>query len=240
MFDPDTLIISYDNQRGEPRGPRKRGIDHHALGLGDCIDCTMCVQVCPTGIDIRDGLQYQCIGCAACIDVCDSVMDKMGYPKGLIRYTTEHAMEGRPTRILRPRIVIYGTILLALTIGLVYAIATRTPVGLDIIRDRNTLYRETSEGLVENVYTLKLINMDDTGHDYRLSVSGLPGLELETGVTRIHVESGEVLNLPVRVRIDPVNLELPANEIFFTIEAVDDPRLKLTQTGRFLGPAGGR
>jgi cytochrome c oxidase accessory protein FixG len=151
MFDKDTLIISYDEARGEPRGSRKRGTDLKKAGLGDCIDCTLCVQVCPTGIDIRDGLQYQCIGCAACIDVCDQVMEKMDYPKGLIRYTTENAMQGRRTHVLRPRTIMYSLLLGLLTFGLIYAITQRMPLELDIIRDRQSLYRETSEGLVENV-----------------------------------------------------------------------------------------
>nr|WP_241546824.1 cytochrome c oxidase accessory protein CcoG [Thiohalobacter thiocyanaticus] len=132
MFDKDTLIISYDEARGEPRGSRKRSDDRAEKGLGDCIDCTLCVQVCPTGIDIRNGLQYQCIGCAACIDACNDVMDKMDYPRGLIRYTTQNRLEGKPVHVLRPRTLVYGLILLALLGGLVYAIATRVPVDLNI------------------------------------------------------------------------------------------------------------
>ncbi len=239
MFDPDTLIISYDEKRGEPRGARKRGADPRSLGLGDCIDCTICVQVCPTGIDIRDGLQYQCIGCAACIDACDDVMDKMGYPKGLIRYTTEHALQGKKSHILRPRILIYGLFLLVLTGGLVYAISHKLPVGLDILRDRNALYRETSMGLVENVYTLKLINMDEKPHHYHLTVSGVPGLQLESHIEDVEVPSGRVIAVPVQVRIDPVNLKSPTNDIEFTLQAVDDPRIRITQSSRFIGPAGG-
>ena len=239
MFDRDTLIISYDDKRGEPRGSRKKSLDHHAAGLGDCVDCTLCVQVCPTGIDIRDGLQYQCIGCAACIDACDEVMSKMSYPKGLIRYTTENALEGRAAHVLRPRIAVYALFLLVLTAGLIYAISQREPIALDIIRDRNILYRETDMGFVENVYTLKLINMDDVTHEYRLSVSGLPGLQLETAQATIKVGSGEVRDFPARVRIDPVNLEQPSTEIAFTLQSLDEPTLQTTQTGRFIGPAAG-
>ncbi len=239
MFDRNTLIISYDEPRGEPRGARKRSLDHRAAGLGDCIDCTLCVQVCPTGIDIRHGLQYQCIGCAACVDVCDQVMEKMNYPKGLIRYTTENAMEGKPAHVLRPRVLLYGALLLALVGGLVYAISQRVPIELDIIRDRNTLYRETDMGLVENVYTLKLINMDNVAHDYRLTVSGLPGLELDGAAGGIHLESGEVRDFPVRVRIDPIHLQRASNEIEFSLEAIDAPDLHTTQVGRFIGPAAG-
>ena len=237
MFDNDTLIIAYDEERGEPRGSRKKGSDPRQAGLGDCVDCTLCVQVCPTGIDIRDGLQYQCIGCAACIDVCDDVMDKMGYPKGLVRYTTEHAMSGVQTDVIRPRTIMYTILLAALTIGLVYAISQRMPLELDIIRDRNTLYRETSQGLVENAYTLKIINMDEQPHRYRLEVSGLEGLQLILPKPLIDVPASEVLNLPASVRVDPIVLQRAANEIEFTITAEDNPQLRRTEIARFLGPA---
>jgi cytochrome c oxidase accessory protein FixG len=239
MFDRDTLIISYDEKRGEPRGARKRSLDHHAAGMGDCVDCTLCVQVCPTGIDIRQGLQYQCIGCAACVDVCDEVMEKMNYPKGLIRYTTENAMEGKVAHVLRPRVIVYGLFLLALAGGLVYSISQRVPIELDIIRDRNTLYRETDMGLVENVYTLKLINMDERPHRFKLTVAGLEGLQLDIAQDVIEVASAEVRNLPVRVRIDPINLKRPSTSITFTIEAQDESGLTTTQSGRFIGPAAG-
>ena len=239
MFDADTLIISYDEKRGEPRGSRKRGVNPRELGLGDCIDCTLCVQVCPTGIDIRDGLQYQCIGCAACIDVCNEVMDKMGYEKGLIRYTTENLMAGKGLHVIRPRTIFYALVLLALSAGLIWSIANRIPVELDIIRDRNSLYRETAMGLVENIYTLKIINKDERPHEYGLTIDGLSGAELDLGRETLRVPAGEVLGLPVRVRIDPVNLKQPSSEIRFTLEAVDDPDIRTTQTGRFLGPVGG-
>jgi cytochrome c oxidase accessory protein FixG len=236
MFDRNTLVISYDEDRGEPRGSRKRDEDHEAKGLGDCIDCTLCKQVCPTGIDIRDGLQYQCIGCAACVDVCDQVMDKMGYPKGLIRYTTENAIEGKGIHILRPRIVIYAVFLLIITAGLIYGLATRMPLELDIIRDRNALYRETTTGLTENVYTLKLINMEEVPHRFELSVSGLEGAKLVARETVVEVSGGEVATIPVRVQVDPVNLESTSSEIAFTVTALDKPELTQTQTARFIGP----
>ncbi len=236
MFDNDTLIISYDENRGEPRGSRKRKADPKAMGLGDCIDCTLCVQVCPTGIDIRNGLQYQCIGCAACIDVCDDVMDKMGYAKGLVRYTTQNALKGTATHIIRPRMLVYGMLIVAITIALIYSMVTRMPLGLDIIRDRNALYRETTEGLVENIYTLKIINMDASPHTYRLRISGLEGLKLINRKGDVSVNSGAVIELPVRVQIDPVNLQRAGSDIQFTLEAVDDPKLKVTETGRFIGP----
>jgi cytochrome c oxidase accessory protein FixG len=240
MFDKDTLIISYDAARGEPRGSRKRGIDPKISGLGDCIDCTLCVQVCPTGIDIRNGLQYECISCSACVDACDEVMDKMGYPKGLVRYTTENALEGKQTKVLRPRVLIYAMILVALFGAVGYSIANRVPVGLDVIRDRNSLYRETADGLVENVYTLKLLNMDDRDHRYRLSVTGLDDLTLKLDHESIEVAAGVVREFSARLQVDPVDLEKPSNEVIFELEAVGSTDLKIRETARFLGPVGAR
>jgi cytochrome c oxidase accessory protein FixG len=236
MFDKDTLVIAYDEKRGEPRGPRKKADDLEAKQLGHCVDCTLCVQVCPTGIDIRDGLQYQCIGCAACVDVCDEVMEKMGYPKGLVRYTTEHTMHGKETKILRPRIIMYTVLLTALFGGLIYAVSQRVLLELDVIRDRMGLYRETSNGLVENVYTLKIINMDEKPHSYTLSAEGLEGLKLELSQPEIMAKSGEVLNFPVSVALDPVVLKRATNEIHFTLTANDDPSLTRTEPARFVGP----
>lgn len=236
MFDKDTLVIAYDENRGESRGPRKRGTDLAEKGLGDCVDCTLCVQVCPTGIDIRDGLQYECIGCAACVDVCDDVMEKMGYEKGLVRYTTEHSMSGKQTKLLRPRIIMYTLLLLVLTVGLVYAVSQRVLLELDITRDRSSLYRETDEGLIDNIYTLKVINMDQKLHQYQLSVSGLEEMRLIMNKPEIFAESGEVVDFPVTVRIDPAVLKRVSNEIEFTLTAKDDPDLTRTEAGRFLGP----
>lgn len=236
MFDKDTLIISYDQGRGEARGPRKKSVDPKALKLGDCVDCTICVQVCPTGIDIRDGLQYQCIGCAACVDACDDVMEKMDYPKGLIRYTTENAVNGKKTHVLRPRVMIYGIILLILLSAVVYGMAVRIPLDLDVIRDRNTLFRETSEGLVENVYTLKLLNKDRVEHRYTLSVSGLEGVILKMDDPDLAVPAGEVKEVSVRLQADPFDLDSISSDVYFTLSAQDDGSLTVEKEARFVGP----
>jgi cytochrome c oxidase accessory protein FixG len=236
MFDKDTLLIAYDEKRGENRGARKKGADPKELGLGDCIDCKLCVQVCPTGIDIRDGLQYQCIGCAACVDVCDDVMEKVGQPKGLVKYTTENELNGIKTHLLRPRIVVYAALLVIICAALVYSIATRTPLELDIIRDRNALYIETDDGMIENVYTLKIINMSNDAQTYRLSVSGIQDLLLENTAGDVTVASGAVADVPVRVQADPDNLKTASSKINFTLESLTSPDISLTQTGRFLGP----
>ena len=236
MFDKDTLIISYDDKRGESRGARKKSVDPKEKGLGDCVDCTLCVQVCPTGIDIRDGLQYQCIGCAACADVCDDVMDKMGYEKGLVRYTTQNRIDGKETHMLRPRIVIYAALLILISLTLVYSIATRIPLELDIIRDRNSLYRETVDGLVENIYTLKLINMDTKEHSYQLRADGLKEMVFIQPESEIKIKSGEVINLAVRIQIDPVNLKKTSSEVTFSLKATDQANLAVTEKARFIGP----
>jgi len=236
MFDKDTLIISYLPERGEPRGSRKRGADPRALELGDCIDCTLCVQVCPTGIDIRNGLQYECIACSACIDACDDVMDKMGYEKGLIKYTTEHAMTGGKTHILRPRMVVYAVLLLVVMGIFAYSLGTRTSLGLDVIRDRNRLFRETDQGLIENVYTLKILNMDNVAHRYTLSVAGIPGLELHTDMSEIKVMAGDIMELPVRLRADEAELTARSSKIVFELIAADHPELAVREEARFLGP----
>jgi cytochrome c oxidase accessory protein FixG len=234
MFDKDTMIIAYDEKRGESRGGRKRKTDYKAQGLGDCINCTMCVQVCPTGIDIRDGLQYQCISCSACVDVCDEIMDKMKYPRGLIRYTTENALNGKPTHILRPRIFVYGGILLAIFIGVSIAISTRVLVQLDVIRDRNSLFIETEHGLIENVYKLRVMNIDNQPHVYDVTVTGIEGLQFFQD-RAIEVEPGSVITLPVRLVADPQNLLKRSMTITFQLTARDNSALTITEEARFLG-----
>ncbi|MDH3338527.1 MAG: cytochrome c oxidase accessory protein CcoG [Gammaproteobacteria bacterium] len=235
MFDKDTLIISYDEKRGEPRGGRKRSIDRNNEGLGDCIDCTLCVQVCPTGIDIRDGLQYDCIACAACIDACDSIMDKMDYPRGLVRYTTEHALTGKTTRVLRPRMFVYAAVLLILGTALITSMVTRTPVILDVIRDRNALFRELSGDMIENSYTLKLINQSNHARNFRLAIDGVPGLTLDGVANEITVAGGDVLSLPVRARTRRSNAYGIMN-ITFSATAADDESVFVIEDSRFLGP----
>ena len=236
MFDDDTLVISYDQGRGEPRGSRQRGSDLTDSGKGDCIDCTMCVQVCPTGIDIREGMQYQCIACAACIDVCDQVMDKMNYDPGLIRYTSHNAIEGKPARILRPRVLIYFLGLIVLAGAMVTSLAQRTPLAMDVIRDRNALYRELAVGMVENVYTLKLINMDTRDLYVRVSLDGTAALTLVSLVAGIAVPAGEVVTVPAVIRADPADLEQASTAFRFVLQTVDRFAWRIEEEARFLAP----
>ena len=237
MFDRDTLIISYDEARGEPRGGRKKKDDPAELGLGDCVSCTLCVQVCPTGIDIRDGLQYECIACAACIDVCDQVMDKMGYDRGLIRYTTENALSGKPSKVLRPRIFIYATLLIAVLVGIFVSLSNKTPLRADLIRDRNTLYREVDNGLVENIYKLKLINQDRVAHQYRVTIPDYPQIQIQVFPDPV-LQPGQVGEFSFTLTA-PADLGAGSMKIEVLFEAVDNPEIKRLTESRLLLPAGG-
>jgi len=235
MFDQDTLIVSYDPRRGEKRGPRKKDADYKAQGLGDCIDCKMCVQVCPTGIDIRDGLQIECIGCAACIDACDDIMDKMNYPKGLISYTTEHNLSGRKTHLLRPRLIGYAVALVAMIGLFAWAVATRPLVELDVLKDR-VLFRENERGYIENVYTLKIMNKAQRDMTYVITADGLDGLVYE-GKREVRALAGEVYSFPVELSIAPEKLPSSANNIVFHVQSADDPSIKNDADSRFIGPS---
>jgi cytochrome c oxidase accessory protein FixG len=226
MFDRDTLIVSYDAARGEPRGSRGRQVDFAAAGLGSCVDCTLCVQVCPTGIDIRAGLQYECIGCAACVDVCDSVMDKMNYPRGLIRFTTQNALAqagaGRDfilRRLLRPRVLVYAGILLALVAGLMFSLAQRVPLKVDVVRDRAALSRIVAGGRLENVYRLQVMNATERPQRYRISAEGLPGLSLASD-GEVQVGAAESRWVAVRLQVPYGSVEPGSHPIRFDIAAV--------------------
>jgi cytochrome c oxidase accessory protein FixG len=235
MFDKDTLIIAYDADRGESRGHRKKSTDTKEADLGDCIDCKLCVNVCPTGIDIRDGLQMECIACAACIDACDQVMEKMDYSKGLIRYTTEHKDEGRPSRILRPRVVIYCMIFFGLVGLLAWSLYNRIPLELDIIRDRNRLYVQNVDGDIENVYKLRILNLDQAQHDYKITIQGIVGIRiLQSPFVRI--DAGEVATVPVRAVVKSEQLKQAKNTITFSIVSTDGSDISVIENARFIGP----
>jgi len=240
MFDKDTLIVTYDAERGEPRGARSRKADPAKLNLGACTDCSLCVQVCPTGIDIRKGLQYECIGCGACADVCDTVMDKMGYARGLVRYTTENAMKSQWTRaqtlrhVLRPRILIYTSILLAIVIAMGVSMALRTPFKVNVVRDRGVLARIVERGRIENVYQLQIMNATEATQKYRITAEGLPGLAIasENVVT---VDSTQAVRLAVRVQA-PYDVAAPGTHpIRFEIESMHAPG-HLTEKSMFMVP----
>jgi cytochrome c oxidase accessory protein FixG len=241
MFDPDTLIVTYDTTRGEPRGARSRKEDYKAAGKGDCVDCGICVQVCPTGIDIRNGLQYECIGCSACIDGCDHVMDKLGYARGLIRYSTERAMQNNWNRqqiiahVFRPRIILYATILLLITIAAAWAIGSRLPLKVDVIRDRSIMAREVEDGLIENLYTLRVMNTDERHHTYRLSVSGLPTLTL-ANTREIDVPATTTRSISVALHAEPEQGRKGSQPVAIDIVDVDNPKITLHEKAAFYLP----
>lgn len=234
MFDKDTLAIAYDPARGESRGPRKKGSDYQANGLGDCIDCQMCVQVCPTGIDIRDGLQMECIGCAACIDACDSIMDKMGYARGLVGYKSEHNLQGGKTNWLRPRLLGYVTVLVVMIGALVIALQQRPMVSMDVIKDRG-LFRENNLGQIENIYTLKVINKTQQAQHYRLRLVDAEGFELH-GKTAFTLAAGEMSEIPVSVAMLTERAKSSAQSIGFEITDSDQPGISSVAHSRFVAP----
>jgi len=239
MFDSDTLIISYDAQRGEPRGGRSRAAEPRAKGLGDCVDCGICVQVCPTGIDIRKGLQYECIGCAACIDGCNQVMRKMGYAPGLIRYSTENALKNRwgfaqaLKRLLRPRVVVYTAILWTLILGTAVAVALRVPLKVDVIRDRGSLSREVEDGAIENVYRLQIMNAGESPRVFHVQASGLPTLKV-AGESFFAVEGAGTRMVPVRLRVAGGEARPGSHRIEFEVVAVGEPGVRVRERSVFL------
>ncbi len=247
MFDKDTLIISYDKERGEPRGARSKKSALGANGLGACVDCNLCVQVCPTGIDIRDGLQYECIGCAACVDVCDGVMDRMGYPRGLVRYATQNGLAehldraGMIKRILRPRVLVYTAILFLICGIFAWSIVIRDPYRVDVVRDRSSLARVVDEGKVENIYRLQVMNNAEQPQRYVFRVDGLPGLTIS--------DRSEVTLGPAEAQWVTLHVQLPhessrsrgpgAHPIHFEIERVASPgaeAVRLREKSTFVVP----
>lgn len=233
MFDKDTLTVSYDSGRGESRGRRGRKQDPKALGLGDCIDCNLCVQVCPTGIDIRNGLQYECINCAACVDACDGVMDNMNYERGLIRYTTEHELQGKKVHFVRSKLIGYAAVLTVMTTLLILDIVNRVPVSMDVIRDRTELAKENYNGEIENVYTLKILNKSQTDNTYRVSVKGIENTKW-IGEQEITIKAATAYTLPISIAVDPYELKDYMTDITFVIEQISgDENTHLEHQSRF-------
>jgi cytochrome c oxidase accessory protein FixG len=248
MFDRDTLVITYDSERGEPRGSRSKSVKPRDKGLGDCVDCGICVQVCPTGIDIRKGLQYECIGCAACIDGCDQVMEKMNYPKGLIRYATENALAQHLDkhailrRVLRPRTLVYGAILFLIAGATAASLVMRNPLRVDVIRDRGALAREAGPGVLENVFRIQIMNTDEKPRSFAIEAAGLPGLAV-VGIEQ-PVAVGPAASRLVALRLTaPVNapgataaLAPGTHKIDFIVRAIDDDRVIRHEPSSFIVP----
>lgn len=240
MFDSDTLIVTYDEIRGEQRGPRIKTIDYKAKGLGDCIDCTLCVQVCPVGIDIRDGLQYECIGCGLCVDACNNVMDKMNYPRGLIRFSTQNgiakgwAQSQILRRVLRPRVLIYSSILVALCIGMLVSLLSRTPLKVDVVRDRAALSRIVAGGKLENIYRLQIMNATEAPQRYRISVRGLEQLVV-VSEPEIEIDAAQSRWVAVRLQIPYGSASAGSHPVQFDVETVGGSD-RVTEKSVFLVP----
>ncbi len=241
MFDPDTLIVTYDEGRGEPRGPRRKTDDLKVKGLGECVDCKVCVQVCPTGIDIRKGLQYECIGCGLCIDACNEIMAKMDYPPGLIRYATENSVAKQYSstemrrHIFRPRIILYTGILLLITAAFVYSLSTRIPLRVDVLRDRGVMSREVGDGLTENVYLLHIMNMQDTARTFSVKPEGLEGIRMD-GRDTFTVPPLQNMTEPINVRVPAGEGKPGANPIQFIIVDTEKPDVRRDEKSTFIQP----
>ncbi len=239
LFDRDTLVVTYDTARGEPRGLRNRKSLSQNLRQGDCIDCTLCVQVCPTGSDIRRGLQSDCMGCAACIDACDLVMDKIGAVRGLIRYSTHNALARQLSprqmraRILRPRVLAYAGMLAALCAAFAGSLGTRLPLKLDVMRDRLALESEAAEGVVANVYRLHIMNTDERAHRYHIAVSGIDTITLASPA-QVVLEGGAARDVAVRVGVTRGHTAAGAHPIVFELQDENDARLRLREKAVFL------
>jgi len=240
MFDPDTLVITYDTERGEPRGHLEKDAEKESSGKGDCIDCGLCVQVCPTGIDIRNGLQYECIGCAACVDVCDGVMDKLSLPRGLVRYSTENAVTHRwgrrqiMARVIRPRTVIYTLILLLITLALAWGIANKPDLRVNVLHDRAVLGREV-QGQIENLYRLQVMNITEREARYLISVTGLEGIRL-SGENRLEVGPASTRSFNVAVRVPLGIAPKGSHSISFDIKAEDNENVAVRVESIFIAP----
>ncbi len=244
MFDRDTLIVTYDEQRGEPRGSRSKKEDHRAAGKGDCIDCRVCVDVCPTGIDIRQGLQYECIGCGLCVDACNQIMDKMRYSRGLIRYSTQNALaqnfSARPlwAQIFRPRVLIYTAILSVISALVLGALALREPLKVDIMRDRGALAREVEGIWIENTYQFQFINVDEKAHTYRVKASGLPGLAIASeDEFDVPATSAKLYVVRMQAPIAALeSFERGSHRIVIRIESITTPGIGVDEKAAFFIP----
>jgi len=238
----DSIVVAYDYKRGEPRGTFFKGENRAEAGKGDCIHCTQCVQVCPTGIDIRQGLQYECIGCAACVDGCDQVMDKMGYPKGLIRYVSENGLEGHfdraamMKRVTRPRVLIYTAILIAIIIAAGLSLASRNPLKVDVLRDRGALAREAAPGVIENVYRVQIMNTDETPRRFTIEAAGLPGIKVVGVEQPVAVEAAGSKLLPLRLTVAAESAPPGTHKVELRVRAVEDANVSRDEHTTFILP----
>ncbi|OHU87993.1 MULTISPECIES: cytochrome c oxidase accessory protein CcoG [Pseudoalteromonas] len=232
MFDKDTLVVSYDFARGERRGRRKRKDNPESLGLGDCVDCNLCVEVCPAGIDIRNGLQYECINCGLCIDACDQTMDKFGYKKGLISFKSEQQMAGKQAKPMRLKLFGYAILTVAVIASMIVWLLLRTPLEVSVIRDRNALYRLDYQGIVENPYTLSVINKTQQTLSYNIALDGFDGASL-VAPSNIKVAAGQMVLVPVTISADQNDLKHRVHKVTFIVSALEDSTIYLEKQSYF-------
>ena len=231
MFDKNTLLIAYDKVRGENRGRRKRKDNPKELGLGDCVDCNLCVEVCPVGIDIRNGLQYECINCGACADACDQTMTQFNYAKGLISYTSENALLGKKAKLLRPKIIGYGILSILAMIFMVYTIQVRVPIEFSVLRDRGTLFQVDFHDNVTNSYLLKVTNKSQLDRHFNVSV-------LNSNVSlsadeNILIKAGEIASVPVHLTMTPDEIKERVSEVSLQVSVSDMPDVKAVTETKF-------
>jgi cytochrome c oxidase accessory protein FixG len=206
------------------------------------VDCSICVQVCPTGIDIRKGLQYECIGCAACIDGCNQVMNKMGYPQGLIRYTSQDGLargydrRALWRRALRTRSLVYGALLLVIATAAAIALSLKSPLKVDVMRDRGALAREAAPATIENVYRLQIMNTDETARRLHLDVAGLPGLRIAGGEQSIDAPAGSTRLVPLRLQAPQESATPGSHPIEVIVTDQDDPSIERREKSTFILP----
>lgn len=225
MYDPHSLVAEYNEERGQ----------HRSAKAGDCVNCDWCVQVCPAGIDIRDGLQAECINCGLCVDACDNVMDKLKLPRGLVRFTGV-GDAGPWARLLRPRMLGYLTALSLMTGYLVHSVVTWTPLSLDVTRDRGMHLFRHRNGHVENVYTLKLNYKGDVNDRFELSVAGDGDYQI-LGRQQVSLSAGESYSLPLRVKVSENHVNAKAANIVFQVRSQSDSSLVAEQVASFIAPA---
>ncbi len=235
MFDSDTLVVAYDEQRGEGRGARKRKYDHQALGLGDCVDCNLCVDVCPVGIDIRDGLQYECIDCGACVDACNQTMKKFKYPQGLISYTSESQLAGEKPNILRPKILGYGLVALLVVSAMIVSVIQTVPIELSVLRDRQALYRINDQDQIENSYQLKILNKSTETQEYRIEIDGMKGI-VSSIEHAISLTPGELSSVILTLTANGDIIDNSVTNITINVIYIGKNDISVSQETRFFAP----
>jgi cytochrome c oxidase accessory protein FixG len=233
LLDRSSLIVGYDSARGEPRG---HGRERGAKALGDCVDCHMCVEVCPTGIDIRDGLQLECVNCTQCIDACDAVMDRVGLPRGLIRYSSQSALDGKPTHVARPRVMIYMGLILALCLLFVALLVTRQAFDVTLLRGLGSPFNIAADGMVENIVRAKLVNRTDEQRTYRIEPVSPESLRL-VGAEELTIAPGESVTEPLHLLVPAKAFHDRGGTVAATLRFTDSAREVVESDYLLFGPA---